>query len=237
MTGRGIGIGIVGLALLAVAGRADNVRLTVEVIEVPHRELTGWMAAPEPGPSLHDRAARAVDEGRAEVVETSVLTVRSGEPAHLASVAEVIFPTEFEEPMPSGSFMSVPGLGPGGLPTRRKLRMITSFEMRQAGVELGVLPMVLPGTGLVDMAIRWEWHDRPGEIVWHRHRDPWGRDDRRFPRFKVSEAESAATRAAGEFELWTVFTPGPARVPASPTRRMLFVRAEVLAVGGASGGP
>jgi hypothetical protein len=39
------------------------------------------------------------------------------------------------------------------------------------------------------------------------------------------------TLSSGVFDLWNVFTPKPAAVPAAATRQLVFVRADVLPTG------
>src|SRR5687768_12809411 len=87
------------MILLALAANAvaQQVRVTVQAIEVAHGELTKWMTGGKlSGPEIHERAVKLVAGGGAEIVDTTLLIVRSGEKALTESIAEIVYPTEYE---------------------------------------------------------------------------------------------------------------------------------------------
>lgn len=215
------------LILLATGALAQQVRVTVRVIEVPHRELTKWTAGERPGgPELHDRALKLALAGGAEIVDTNVLVVRSGEKAVTESIAETIYPTEWE---PSGM-----GLEGNPLDSKEPFPILlrptdfVSFETRNTGTTLEIEPMIHAGRGMIDLRLSFEMVERAALETWMEFRDEWGDASVKRPIFDTRRLTSAITLAAGRFELFNVFNPKPATVPAAATRQLVFVGAEIL---------
>lgn len=217
--------------LLAGNAGADQVRVTVRVIDVPHRELTKWMEDPAvQGRELHDKAVKLALAGGAEIVETNVLTVRSGKTAELVSIAEIIYPTEMEAPVlspnqPTGGIMLSPQF-----PITLRPASFTSFETRNTGVTLEVAP-TLSGAGKpVDLRCSFDLIDLGQMAIFTEHRDEWGDASVRMPVFESKKIGGSLTLADGVFELFNVFTPKPAAIPAPATRMLVFVRTDVLPI-------
>jgi hypothetical protein len=215
------------LMLLAASAMAQQVRVTVRVIEVPHQELTKWTTGEKlRGSELHERALKLALAGGAEIVDTNVLIARSGEKALTESFAEVIYPTEWEPP----------GLGAPQLPLDLKQEFppyfrpsdFVSFETRNAGTTLEIEPMVSHDGGFIDLRLAFEMVDRESLATWTEFRDEWGDASVKRPIFQNRRLTSAITLVPGAFELFNVFTPKPAAVPAAATRQLVFVRADVL---------
>ncbi|WP_193210623.1 hypothetical protein [Luteolibacter marinus] len=210
---------------------ADQVRVTLRMIEVPHPALTGWMGQPGvQGKELHAKAVALALEGGAEIVETTVLTVRSGEKATSESFAEVIYPTEYE-PMEFPSRLP-DGKGPNPfefeLFPRPNNGAPVSWETRNAGVELEIEPFLYAEKGVVDLRIAFEWVSRAAMTTWTEFRDQWGEASLKMPVFATKKLTGGLTLEPGGFELFNVFTPQPAAVPAALTRMLVFVGAEIL---------
>jgi hypothetical protein len=215
---------LLGLAGIATAG---HVRVIVQVVEVPHAALTTWTAGESlPGREIHDRAMKLVATGEAEVVETSVLICRSGEKALVESIAELIYPTEVDPPM----LGSPQTLSQEPLPrqsiTRR--RNVHSFEVRNVGSTLEIEPLVREKVNQIDVRVRLEISNRASLLAWTEFRDRWGNAAVRMPIFDTRSMSISLTLTNGVFDLWNVFTPKPAAVPAAMTRQLVFVRADVL---------
>ncbi|MCW1924536.1 hypothetical protein OKA05_18365 [Luteolibacter arcticus] len=216
------------LMLLAASAMAQQVRVTLRVIEVPHPELTKWTAGEKlPGSELHERAVKLALAGGAEIVDTNVLIARSGEKALTESIAEVIYPTEWEPP----------DLGGAQLPLDAKQEFPPilrpsdfSFETRHAGTLLEIEPMVSEDGGFIDLRLAFEMVDLESLATWMEFRDEWGDASVKMPIFDTRRLTSAITLVPGTFELFNVFTPKPAAVPAAATRQLVFVKADVLPV-------
>ena len=221
-------------ALLANGAAAQQVRVTLRVIEVPHAQVMKWTGgAPMKGWQLHDEAVKLALAGGAEIVETNLLTVRSGNRAIADSIAEIIYPTEYEPPSgvdatPGGS------LGEGNFPYRYTrafdAAFTSSFETRNTGVNLEIEPTIAAGGRTVDLRVYFEMIERASLTTWTEFRDPWGDASVRMPVFDSKRVTTGVSLADGVFELLNVYNAKPVAVPAVTTRMMVFVRAEVVPV-------
>lgn len=215
------------LILLAAGAAAQQVRVTVRVIEVPHAELTKWTAGEKPGgPKLHDRAVKLALAGGAEIVDTNVLVVRSGERAVLESIAEMTYPTDWDPPDGLGAAKPPDAKQPWHPPLRPT--DMVSFETRNAGTTLELEPVVFHNGGMIDLRLSYETVDRDALETWVEFRDEWGDASVRMPVFGSRRAGTSVTLRPGHFELANVFTPKPAAAPAAITRQLVFVAAELL---------
>ena len=144
----------------------------------------------------------------------------------MESVAEIIFPSVYEPP---GSDR-LPLAKPTAFRYRRAFdaSVMSSFETRNTGTTLEIEPTIGGGNRLVDLRVSFDMIDFASLITWAEFRDQWGDASVRMPVFESKRLSSAITLAAGDFELWNVFSPKPLAVPAETTRMMVFVRAEVV---------
>jgi hypothetical protein len=217
-------------ALFAGAAAAQQVRVTLRVIEVPYAQVMKWTGgAPMKGWQLHDEAVKLALAGGAEIAETSILTVQSGNRASAESIAEVIFPTEYEPP---GSEKLVP-LNDGNFASLYRAfdaTFTSSFEVRNTGVNLEIEPTIAAGGRLVDLRVSFEMIDLASLTTWTEFRDQWGDASVRMPVFDSKRVTTGISLADGVFELLNVYNAKPAAVPAVTTRKMVFVRAEVVPV-------
>jgi hypothetical protein len=223
------------LSLAAESGRAQNVihhvRVIMQVVEVPHAALTKLTTGETlPGREIHERAMKLTESGEAEIVETCVLIVRSGEKALAESIAEVIFPSEYEPP--GSDLLPLNKADSNAFRYKRAFEssVMTSFETRNTGVTLEIHPTALAGGRMVDLLAYFEMIDRASLTTWTEFRDQWGDASVRMPEFDSRKLTSAITLVPGVFDLWTVFTPKPAAVPAAVTRQLLFVRADLVPI-------
>ena len=217
------------MILLALAANAvaKQVRVTVRVIEVPHRELTKWTTGEKlSGQELHDHALKLALDGGAEIVDTSVVIVRNGGRALIESISEVIYPVEPEPssmgvpaPPPDLKIVRPPPLRPWGF---------GSFATRNAGSTVEIEPTVSPDDRLVDLRLAFEMVDRASLATWMEYRDELGDGSLRKPIFDTRRLTTSMTLVAGRFELFNVFTPKPPAVPAVATRQLVFVKADVI---------
>ena len=217
------------MILLGLAAKvaAQQVRVVVQVIEVPHAVLTKWTTGEKlTGEELYERAAKLASGGGAEVLDTNMLMVRSGERAFHESVAEFIYPTEY----------SVEGLDrvfdpPESLQLfRRAIRPLVFLdsETRDVGTTVEIEAAVSNNGTMVDLRLSYEMLDRESLMVWWKFRDRWGDASIKKPIFETKHSSSQMVLTPGKFELCNVFAPKPAAVPAVKTRQLVFVRCEVL---------
>ena len=217
-------------ALLATGAAAQQVRVTVRVIELPHAQVMKWTGGtPMKGWQLHDEAVKLALAGGAEIVETNLITGRSGERSVVESIAEIIYPAVND---------ANDGLDPGppvpledpllSLRLFRPFEVFTTFETRNAGVILDIEPTVAAGGKMVDLRLSLDIVDRASLATFTESRDHWGDASVRTPVFDSKRVTSSIQLADGVFELWNVFNPKPVAVPAVTTRMMIFVCADVL---------
>lgn len=221
--------------MAGASARAENVvrhvRVIVQVVEVPHAALTKWTTGETlPGREIHERAMKLAEAGEAEIVETCVLIARSGERALAESIAEIIFPSEYEPP--GSDLLPLNKADSNTFRYKRAFEssVMTSFETRNTGVSLEIEPTIGGGNRMVDLRAYFGMIDRAGLTTWTEFRDQWGDASVRMPDFDTRKLTSAITLVPGVFDLWTVFTPKPAAVPAAVTRQLLFVRADLVPI-------
>ncbi len=213
-----------GLAVAALAAAADerpkNIRVCVQFIEIAHPALTEMLAGTDiSGPRLHDQALALVKNAAAKVLETCVLTTRPNQKASLASIREVIYPTEYEPP---GS-VNLPPRQPSIRPE------LDAFETRNVGSMLEIEPSLQEGSRLIDLGFVPEIVQLVRLDTWMEHTDRWGDASIRRPVFEKSCLNTRVTLMAGQFELVGVITPKPNTPGPATTRKLLvFVRADIL---------
>jgi hypothetical protein len=221
---------LLATVLLARGEATQQVRVTLRVIEVPHAQVVKWTGgAPMKGWQLHDEAVKLALAGGAEIVETSVLTVQSGNRAIAESIAEIIYPAEYEPP---GSEALIP-LNAHSIAYIRPFdaAFTSTFETRNTGMTLEIEPFIAAGGRMVDLRLAFDMVDRASLTTWTEFRDQWGDASIRTPVFDSKRANSGVSLANGVFELWNVFNPKPVAVPAVTKRMMVFVRADILPMG------
>ncbi|MCW1885664.1 hypothetical protein OKA04_13070 [Luteolibacter flavescens] len=222
---------LLALPAMAVAHQEAprQLRVMVQVIEVPHAVLTKWNSAGiVKGADLHESAVKLVETGEAQIVETSVVIARTGEKALVETIGERIYPTEYEPPeLPTN--VGITPVDPAfKLPDFTLAhRMTSSWETRDTGSSMEVAPLIDEGETYY-LNLRFNMVDLPALTLWSEFVDELGDASVRMPEFETRRWTGALTLAPGVFELCTVFTPKPAAVPAATTRQMVFARCEVL---------
>ena len=212
------------LAVAAFATAADerpqNVRVSVQFIEVAHPALTAMLAGADTrGPQLHDQALALVKTAAASVLETCVVTTLPNQKASLASIRELIYPTEYEPP---GS-VNLPPRPPSIRPA------LDAFETRHVGSMLEIEPSLQAGSRLIDLRLVPEIVQLVRMDTWMEHVDRWGDASVRRPVFEKSCLNTRVTLLAGQFEMVGVITPKPNTPGPATTRKLLvFVRADIL---------
>ena len=211
-----------------------HVRVSVQWIEVPHpvlTELTG--GEKKSGPALHDAVLACVKEGKAKIVETSIVVCLSGQRATIESIREEIYPTEYNNAVmpwnvpPSPELLAL--MKPK--PVNPATRSITAFQIRNTGMTIEVEPTIGDNEALIDLRIVPEIATPGRLITWMEHKDQWGDASIRMPVYENWRVNTSLTVAAGKFELASVISPKPTQpAPAVMKKILLFVRADVITV-------
>lgn len=215
--------------LLMCAVHAQQARVSVQYIELPHSELTQLLAESTANGLLHSKAMELVRASKARIVETNIVVCRSGEKAAAESIREEIFPTETEPPALPGSIgLSIPSYSFVEIITPQQ-RAFTAFETRNTGVTLEVAADVLDNGSSVQLRLTPEMVSRDRLATMTNYRDKRGDASLRMPVYETWRSKTSLNVRAGTFTLAAVFHPKPQpSAPFADSRILLFVRADVL---------
>lgn len=212
------------------------VRVQVEYIEVSHRDYTELMALPRQNSDatpLRVKLAQMVEEDRAEVVDTLMVTAHSGQKATCESIQEMIYPTEYE--MSSHIEYVPPPAWIREMNNLARLRVpptSTAFETRNCGSTIEVEPMISIDDQTIGLRLVPELvipagyvvHSEFTAIAGHQHQE-------KLPVFVTQRVNTSVNCRDGEYVLLSVLTPSDAAGMLDRTRkRMVFVKCDVLVV-------
>jgi hypothetical protein len=218
------------LAALTVATAADvrpkNIRVCVQLIEVPHPVLTELLAAPDTsGPALHDQALALAKEGTAQLLETSVVTCHHGQKASVESIREQIYPTEYA---PSVLISELGQTPPPPKKPRLRPDSFTAWETRNVGTTLEIEPTLAADGHLIDLRFVPEIIQLVRMDTFKQYVDEWGDASIRMPVFETSRLNTSVSLMPGQFEMVGAITPKPNTPGPAVTRKLLvFVRADI----------
>lgn len=212
--------------LLQAIGLGQQVRVSVQYVELPHGDLTHLLAASPGNAALHAKVMEMVRANQARIVETSIGVCQSGGKASFESIREEIYPTEIAPPrLPCSIGPLPPGevFGP-------KYRSVTAFDTRNTGTILEIEAEVLQGGRFVSLRLLPEIGSRLRLETMMEYRDERGDATLRMPIYETWRANTSLTLRSGEFSLVSVISPKrPRPVPFLDSRILLFARADVLA--------
>lgn len=206
-----------------------QVQIQVEFIELSHEALTELLFKSKPTTSdataLRESLQEMIKRKEATVLETQLITARSGERATAESIHEFIYPTEYDPPSHpvEGASEDKAVLIPPGHPT--------AFEVRNTGSTLEAEP-VIDGDSLISIRL-------VPELIWHTGNTAWGGllsadhqlSRAEMPDFYVLRARFAITCASGQYTLAGVLSPKNQAGRMDQTRKvMMFVKCDILEV-------
>jgi hypothetical protein len=215
-------------AALATGGlRAaePNIRVCVQLIELSHPELTKLLG--EPGTKLHPAAMALAHDGRAKLIDSSVLTTLAERKATAESIGERIYPSERDYG------------GLGDLPPPATVWSFqvgrpfygsswTTWDTRNTGMTLEAEPSYDEDSRMISVRMAPEWVGMTTPTTWVEYVDEWGDASDRRPTFTTLRCNTALTLAPGRFALAAVLTPQPEPPPPAVVRKVLvFVRADL----------
>jgi hypothetical protein len=209
------------------------VRVQVEFIEVPHETMTELLA--EPRKTANDTPLRAklqelVKEGKAKMIETQMVTARSGQKAMTESVQEMIYPCEYdrsqvqhvapenEQPQPPPPVASAP--------------TPVAWETRNLGSTLEIEPTIGENDKIIDLRLLPTLVYHSGNRVWHEETKDKDTYKIQMPDFYKIQFDTSTTLITGQPFLISAVSPKNEKGDADFTKKVLiFVRADVLTVG------
>lgn len=218
-------------AMLPSIGHGQQVRVSVQYVELPHSEVTSLLSESPGNAALHAKAMEMVRGKKARIVETCIGVCQSGGKATIESVREEIYPTEYKPPtLPCSIGEST---APFILPESKsslKHRAFFAFETRDAGTTLEIEGVDVLNEGrIVWLQLVSELSSRLRLETMSEYMDKRGDATGRMPIYETWRTNTGLTVCAGRFSLVSVFSP-KRQVPAPfvDSRVLLFVRADVL---------
>lgn len=212
-----------------VGGLEKQIIIIVEMIEVSHVEFSDWLLNNEmEGDSTAMRGAiqEWVRAGRGSILETVLVTARSGQRAKTESIREEIYPTEYDPAavpesvtLAAGADPPITGMSP------------TAFETRNVGTTLEVDPVLGADDITIDLNLAPELVKLAGYSDW-----PTEEADIRFkarqPTFYTMKITTQVTLHKGRYVLLGTTRPlEPADSRNSNSIVLWFVRADLSTVG------
>lgn len=218
------------------------VQVMVECIEMPHEVLTDLLFENRPASAdateLRRRVQGLVKEGTAKVLETQVMTARSGNKSLAESIREQIWPTEVEPPYVPERVVAPGNDEAMGVQQVKALSALvtpptpTSFETTEVGSTLEIEPTIGADGKLVDLrfAPNLLWHE--GNTVWQERTDSLGNKFTiEMPDFYTIRMDTSLTLISGQYAMAGTLSPKDAAGKADLSRKvMVFVKADILVV-------
>jgi len=144
--------------------RERQMHIIVEFIEVEHAWFSDWLfenRLDTDGTPLRNEVQELVREGDATVLESMMVTARSGQRAKAESILEVIYPTEYDSPkIPEEVELS----GRAEAPVTAVLP--TAFETRNVGTTVEVDPVIGRDNATIDLNLAPEKVEHQGYSIW-----------------------------------------------------------------------
>ncbi len=218
------------------------IQVQVEWIEISHEQLTKLLFMRPKGTAdatgLRKEAQALVTAGSGKILDTQIITGRSGEKANVESVHELIYPTAFE-PAEGPNSVTAPDKPEVANPENFKSlaglitpHTPTEFEKRNAGSTLEIEPATDDSGKIIELRFAPDlvWHT--GNTVWQERKDILGNPLKmEVPEFYSLRSVTALTMKDGAYSLAAVLSPKDQDGHADLDRKvMMFVKCDVLAV-------
>ncbi len=208
------------------------VRIQAEFIEMSHPTYTKLMAKPRTSANdadLRAECAKLVAADQAGVLETMCVTALPGQNATSESIAEYIYPTEYEpgEVPDKINGDAAPGDTLWGSPPTP-----TAFDIRNLGSTFEVEPMIDVNGLMVEVRFR-------PTIVYHVDTINWGSEKTigaagpiETPTFYTLQLSSGTILVSGEPSMVAALSPKNDKGLTDTSRKIIiFLRADILTVG------
>ncbi|BDS07840.1 hypothetical protein NT6N_28800 [Oceaniferula spumae] len=203
-----------------------NIRVQMVFIEVSQSQARQLLKQPT---SLYSRVQEQLKEGKASLLNHTVLIARSGERSRVGSVRELIYPTEVE----AHSLPPVKNGLAGNIPELPKLRPTascpTAFETHHVGESLLIEPTISEDGGHIELWLLHELVSHRRDSVMVTHKDRWGRADVRMPEFDTMTTNTSINLADGKMQFVSIHTPQLDTGDLDTSRKILvFVKASIV---------
>ncbi len=206
-----------------------QIHILLEFIEVDHLEFSDWMFENRisgDGTPLRKAVQNWVRAETATILETTMVTARSGQRAKVESIHEHIYPTEFDPSGIPATLTQAKGAeAPIGPVTA------TAFECRNVGTTLEVDPVLGTDNLTIDLNLAPEMVQLEGYTSWpSKEMDPLFKTD--LPTFYTMKTTTQITTLDGHYAFLSTMRPLDARdAEGRDVLVLLFVRADVGSMG------
>ncbi len=206
-----------------------QIHILLEYIEVDHLDFSDWMLENRlagDGTPLRKEVQNWVRQEKATILDSVMVTARSGQRAKVESIHELFYPTEFTPPqMPNTLTQADDAPSPIGPLT------CTAFECRNVGITLEVDPVLGADSTTIDLNLAPEIVQLEGYTSWPSDvMDPLFRAD--LPKFYTMKTTTQITTLDGRYGILSTLRP---LNPSDPKRKdalvLVFVRADVGSLG------
>ncbi len=218
----------------AEANLPKIVRVFVEFIEIPQATMTELLAAPRKSANdgdLRTKLQELIKTEKARMLETQMLTARSGQKATTESIHEYVYPTEYE---PS----SIPsGVPPEQTKVEEHSKLMaavvpTVWETRNVGSTLEIEPNIGENNHIIDLRLLPQLVYHTGNNLWMEHKEGENTYRAEMPNFYKISLDTSMTLINGQTFLMSSCSPKDDKGEVDMTKKILiFVRADVLTVG------
>ncbi|MEM1442890.1 MAG: hypothetical protein AAGF67_11150, partial [Verrucomicrobiota bacterium] len=205
-----------------------QIHVLVEYIEVNHLDFSDWLLENRlsgDGTPLREEVQKWARAGEASILESVIVTARSGQRAKVESISEHIYPTEYDPPeipneltQAKDSDTPVTGVTP------------TAFETRNVGVTVEVDPVIGADDTTIDLNLA-------PEIVKLEGHTTWANDEHheesqvRLPTFYTMKTTTQVTLLDGEYAFLSTLRPLEPAEKGRDALVLLFVRADLGSMG------
>lgn len=222
---------------LPIAELEKQVRIEVEWIEVDSATATKLLSDLQPLKDtpyhsancapLRKRLQEMIDKGEATLVESTMVSARSGQRAKVESIHEFIYPTDWDPAQ-----LLHPDKA-NGAKTVLVPPQPTAFETRNVGVTLEVDPVVGADQLTIDLNLAPELVYLAGKERWGIHRSKEVEVEVKTPSFYTVKTTTQVTLIAGETYLMATLTPRDLETGMADPRRKIFsfVKADLVVSG------
>ncbi len=211
------------------------IRVQVEFIEVAHKDLTRLMMGENSGAAdataMRIKLQTMVDEEKAKILDTQIMTARSGQKSTSESFQEFIYPTEYEPmtclPREKAQVPKDISMGSMGNPATP-----TAFETKNVGSMLEIEPILGENDKLIDLRFLPELIWYTGDKVWQERKDELGNITKvTQPNFYKLGINTSITCIDGQYNMVGVVSPKNEAGETDLERKaMIFVKCNVLSV-------
>jgi hypothetical protein len=206
-----------------------QIHILVEFIEVDHATFSDWIFENRitgDGNPLRKEVQKWIGAKSATILETSMVTARSGQRAKVESIHEYIYPTEFDPVSIPNTLTQAPGAEAPIAPITP-----TAYETRNMGTTLEIDPVIGADNITIDLNLAPEVVNLEGHTSWpSEDTDPKFKSD--LPTFYTMKTTTQVTTIDGHYAFLSTMRPLEAsKGEEADVLVLLFVRADIGSMG------